>query len=117
VAGFAPALRLPACGKRASALFQHRSPCLLTLWRRGRFFGNMEMRGFAQRSHERKIMGAKSHPFTGWHGPPKITKNEVAAARSPSCQPRVSARLDGGGCRSLCCASHCYVCARSAAAR
>ena len=30
------------------------------------FFGGMEMRGFAQRSHERKIMGEKSHPFTGW---------------------------------------------------
>jgi len=39
------------------------------------------MRGFAQRSHERKELGAKSHAFSGWKGPPKITKNEVYSRR------------------------------------
>ena len=48
------------------------------------FFGNMEMRGFAQRSHERSIMGEKSHPFTGWNGPPRVTKNEVRGAKRAS---------------------------------
>ena len=41
------------------------------------FFGGMEMRGFAERSHERRIMGHKSHPLSGWNGPPKVTKEEV----------------------------------------
>ena len=50
-----------------------------------RFFGGMEMRGFAERSHERRIMGAKSHPFTGWHGPPRISKQEVRTARICVC--------------------------------
>ena len=57
------------------------------------FFGNMEMRGFAQRSHERKIMGEKSHPFSGWNGPPRITKNEVRSARLGGGRWR-------GGCRA-----------------
>jgi len=48
------------------------------------FFGNMEMRGFAQRSHERSIMGEKSRPFTGWNGPPRVTKNEVRGAKRAS---------------------------------
>jgi hypothetical protein len=45
------------------------------------FFGNMEMRGFAQRSHERSIMGEKSGSMykhlLGSHGGPRVTRNEV----------------------------------------
>jgi len=62
------------------------------------------MRGFAQRSHERKELGAKSHAFSGWKGPPKITKNEVYSRRLalrlsvPAC---ALSRASGGPCGSF----------------
>ena len=39
----------------------------------------MEMRGFAERSHIRHLEGHKSRPFSGWHGPPKVSKAEHTA--------------------------------------
>ena len=62
------------------------------------------MRGFAQRSHERKELGAKSHAFSGWKGPPKITKNEVHLLRFAPALPAhacVLSRASGGPCGSF----------------
>jgi len=78
-----------------------------------RFFGGMEMRGFAQRSHERKELGAKSHAFSGWKGPPKITKNEVHLLRFAPALPaqRMSSRAHlegraGPSARPISCQYH-----------
>ena len=62
----------PSAALQATACcFSTSAPC--------RFFGGMEMRGFAERSHIRHLEGHKSRPFSGWHGPPKVSKAEHTA--------------------------------------